>query len=262
METPIRSDGGAAAPASTDEARAKKPSLTKTLPSDRLTFDRQIASLRAFGAVSESNEGKPVTNQAAGEVAKLAAGTIVVTNAWFVDAGLLTRTGDGFTVAPEVVSFLAAEHGISPETAPEKLRPIFETHWATQLLIPRLKVGTMEMDAARKVLGEACNATREHIPRLDMLIEFLVYVGLIRKEGNQIRLGGNAKHQEPPPIKSGNSNGHDSPQDVPGLETYTLTLHAGSKRRVIIQSPPEVSAVELKRIQDWLSFQLIIKEEV
>jgi len=39
-----------------------------------------------------------------------------------------------------------------------------------------------------------------------------------------------------------------------------LTLDARSKRRVIVQAPPEVTAQELKRVQEWLSFQLLVTE--
>jgi hypothetical protein len=44
------------------------------------------------------------------------------------------------------------------------------------------------------------------------------------------------------------------------LETYFLTLDATRKRRVIIQAPPAVSGAELKRIQEWLSYQLLVQE--
>lgn len=44
------------------------------------------------------------------------------------------------------------------------------------------------------------------------------------------------------------------------LENYYLTLDAGRKRRVIVQAPAAVTPAELKRIQDWLSFQLLIAE--
>jgi hypothetical protein len=45
------------------------------------------------------------------------------------------------------------------------------------------------------------------------------------------------------------------------LETYYLTLDAGKGRRVIVQAPPSVTPSELKRIQDWLSFQLLVEEK-
>jgi len=43
-------------------------------------------------------------------------------------------------------------------------------------------------------------------------------------------------------------------------ETYYLTLDATRKRRVVVQAPPAVTPSELKRIQDWLSFQLLVEE--
>jgi hypothetical protein len=261
MSSQNESDGGAATSTNAETARVKKPSLTKVLPSDRLTLERQIAALRAFGAVYESNGGKPVTNQQAGEVAKMAAATIVVTNAWFTDIGLLTRVDDGFTVASEVMAFLSAEHGISPESAPEKLRPILERNWVSQLLVPRLKVNTMDVEAARKVIGEACGASPDHIPRLDILIEFFAFVGIVKKDGNMLRTCGHVKIEPPAPAKGqegGNHSSGNGQDNTDGLETYTLTLDPKNNRRVIIKAPPTVSDAELKRIQQWLSFQLIV----
>lgn len=43
------------------------------------------------------------------------------------------------------------------------------------------------------------------------------------------------------------------------LETYYLTLDARKNRRVIVKAPPSVTQQELKRIQDWLSFQLLVE---
>jgi hypothetical protein len=45
------------------------------------------------------------------------------------------------------------------------------------------------------------------------------------------------------------------------LETHSLTLDASKKRRIILQAPSSVSPAELKRIQDWLSFQLLVQEQ-
>jgi len=47
-------------------------------------------------------------------------------------------------------------------------------------------------------------------------------------------------------------------QDGAELETYYLTLDARTKRRVVVQAPPAVTAQELKRVQEWLSFQLLV----
>ena len=46
------------------------------------------------------------------------------------------------------------------------------------------------------------------------------------------------------------------------LETYFLTLDFSKRRRVVVQAPPKVTPAELKRIQDWLSFQLLVQEPI
>jgi hypothetical protein len=256
-----------AAPAGSGSAAARRATLSKVLPSDRLTLDRQVEALKAYAAVYEANGANPVTNAQAGEVAKMAANTIVVTNAFFTDIGLLTRVEGAFAVAPEAVAFLTAFSGISPETASEKLKPLFEKQWFMQLLAPRLRLGPMDISAVHRILGEAASAGKEHIPRLDLLIDFLCFVGLTKREGNQLYAGAapsigstlNPAGIVLPPVIP--PVAHQLDEEVAGLEKYTLTLDASKKRKIVIYSPPEVTGTELKRIQQWLSFQLLVTDQ-
>lgn len=247
-----------------ESAKIKRPAPTKILPNERLTLERQIAALRAYAAIYESKAGQAVTNEDAGTVAKMAAATIVMTNAWFVDIGFLSRTDGGFSVGSEAVAFLNAENGIAPESAPEKLKPLFERYWATQLVLPRVRVGSLPVDTVVKIIGEHCGASKEHIPRIELLVDFMCYVGLFRKEGGEIKMNTPSKGGEPivqlPPSRNGGSGDSHQDEQTKGLETYTLTLDPVKGRRVIIKAPPEVSAAELKRIQQWLSFQLIVSD--
>jgi hypothetical protein len=51
---------------------------------------------------------------------------------------------------------------------------------------------------------------------------------------------------------------------VPGegeLETYSIALDPAKNRRVTVRAPHSVTSAELKRIQDWLSFQLLVEEK-
>ena len=81
-------------------------------------------------------------------------------------------------------------------------------------------------------------------------------------DGNDTLFGASAQSSKQP-----------DPQKLPGspvvvlpetadadLETYYLTLDARKNRRVIVQAPPSVTQQELKRIQDWLSFQLLVEQ--
>jgi hypothetical protein len=242
----------------------KRAQPTKVLPTDRLTLERQIAVVAAFAAVSESKDSKPVTNDEAGAVVqptKMAGTTIGMTNAFFCAIGLLTRQDNGsFSVAPEVMAFFKAQHGLSPESAPEKLRPIFEKQWFFQALGPRLKLGAQDIQTVIKVLGEASGAGKDHLRRVELLVEFICYVGLARRDGSQLRtVAASARSDEGEREKSGAASDTDTAE--PGLEKYTLTLSAEKNRRIVIHTPATVSAAELKRIQQWLSFQLIVSDE-
>jgi hypothetical protein len=260
----------AAASSSPAPEKPKKSTvqLTKVLPSDRLTADRQIDAVRAFAAVAESTDGKqPISNEKAGDVIKMAAGTIVVTNAFFCDVGLLTRVDGGFLVSQEVIAFLRAESGLSPEAAPEKLRPLFEKQWFMHVLTPRLRLAPMDIGAVQKVIGEECSASKDHLGRIDVLIDFLCFVKCLAREGNQLRLVGSSTlrmEMQPlanpqPAAASAATLSATEPEDE-GLEKYTLTLNAAQKRKIYLWAPPEITAVELKRLQQWLSFQLIVTD--
>jgi hypothetical protein len=246
-------------------AATKRSLPTKTLPSDRLTLDRQIAAALAFAAVADSKNGKAVSNQEAGDIVqpkKMAAATIAMTNAFFCEVGMMSRQDDGsFIVSPELAAFFKAQHGLSPENAPDKLRPLFEKQWFAQVVGPRLKLGPQDIQTLIKSLGEACNANKEHIERVQRLVEFLVYVGLARREGNQLFTPSASSMPDKPKTTEGeekkNTTGED---DDMALEKYVLTLDPTAKRRIIIQTPAKVSKAELDRIQKWLSFQLIVTD--
>ena len=79
-----------------NETKPKRSSLAKTLPTDRIAFEKQVALLRSFAAVYASNGGKPVTNEQAGEVLnpKLSGSTVTQTNGFFGDIGLIARSDD------------------------------------------------------------------------------------------------------------------------------------------------------------------------
>ena len=83
-------------------------------------------------------------------------------------------------------------------------------------------------------------------------------------DGDDVLLG-SAKRTEPqetPALQQQADRSSIAPQlqATGDLETYYLTLDASRKRRVIVQAPAAVTPAELKRIQDWLSFQLLVAE--
>lgn len=248
--------------------KKSKSGLSKILPSDRLALERQVDALRAFVAEYEANGGKSVTNEKAGSVAKMAPATILVANAFFCDVGILTRNEEGFVPSQEAIAFLKAENGLNPETASEKLKPIFDRQWFSQLLIPRLRLRSMDESEVIKVLGEEANAEKAHLGRLKVLIQYLVFVKILQKEGSQITLANNVQFSQvtPPAYKPtlppapAPAHPLEDKEELKDLEKHTLTLEVGKNRKIVIYAPSAVSEKELKRIQQWLEWQFIVTD--
>jgi hypothetical protein len=237
----------------------KKASLTKVLPSDRLTFDRQTIALKAFVAEYEANGGKPVSNEKAGQICKMAAATIVVTNAFFTDTGLLIRSEEGFAPSAEAVSYLKAVHGLSPESAPEKLRPLFEKQWFSQAVIPRLQLGPKDQSDVIKILGEESSAGKEHIPRLNILIEFMAFVGVIKKDGNQISLPSGTT-PPPPSNGGGGQQGGGQPTVPQGYKELVIPLDARSGRKAILHFPDQFEEPDVKKLISFVELSFDIQK--
>jgi hypothetical protein len=99
-----------------------------------------------------------------------------------------------------------------------------------------------------------------------VFIESLRFAGEL--DGDYTLLGSSRPSaEEIPRVAEGNgskSATFQKPALIPSdgdLETYYLTLDASKGRRVIVQAPPSVTPSELKRVQDWLSFQLLVEEK-
>jgi hypothetical protein len=114
------------------------------------------------------------------------------------------------------------------------------------------------------VLAEACGAAKEYEARLLVLLDLMVFAGVIVRDGSIIKSASGTKPAEKPaeavatapvvqtPVKPPVEDGHDS---------YTLVLDGKTKRKVVVHAPHSITAKELERIRAWLGFQLIVEEE-
>lgn len=240
----------------------KKP--TKVLPSDRLSLEKQTLALRGFGIAYQTNSSKAVTNEDVGKIIGMSGATVVVTNPFFVDLGLLQRRKDedGFVPSQDVLNYCQA-HEWSKETAAEKLRPVFERGWFSQQLLPRLKIRSLTQAEALAVLAEACNAGKEYEPRLERLLEMMGHVGVVQKDGNSIRsnLPSPALDQDQVKTPAVQPANVQREPETDGLEEYVLPLDPKKKdRKVVVRAPATITKKELDRLKSWLDFQLIVEE--
>jgi hypothetical protein len=159
----------------------------KILPTIRIALPKQLDLLRAWAAASGPGR-KAVQLSDAAEIVKMAVNTITLANAFFCDVGLLQRQDGGFVPSEDVVSF-SRSYEWNPETAPQKLAPLFEASWFAQALMPKLSFGTLQEDEAIQTLAEAADAPPEYGDQLGVLLEYMEKAGLIQRDGDTVRKG-------------------------------------------------------------------------
>lgn len=240
----------------------RRSRLTKTLPTDRIAFAKQLEVINAL-PVAQSKIDAPFSFKEVADLIGMSESTIAQMSAFLGDVGLVQRVDGGrFTICSELNDFERVR-GFSPEKAWLKLKPLFERSWFGQELLPRLRLRDVTVDEAVEALAEACSADNSHKDQLTLATVFLEKAGLVVKEGNMLRLAnvcGEKGEEEvvaqapPPPPK---------PEDIEieGLEKHSLTLNPKIGRKVIIFAPPTLSPKELERLQAWLGFQFIIEED-
>lgn len=200
-----------------DKATGEKKRIrpTKTLPTDRITFSKQLEILRAFGILGGAS-GTPtvVTNKEVAEVVKMQPSTVSLANPFFVSINFLQKAEDGCSPAAAVMDMIRAKEW-TPETAMHKLAPPLRESWFGAALLPKLSFAPMTEESALAKLAEACTATPEYKPQLRMLVDFLVVAGLVEREGDQLKA---SKPEGVSPIQKS-----DSPSKVPERERSQVT---------------------------------------
>ena len=159
---------------------------TRVLPTNRITFSKQLDMLRAYAAAS-GPAAKIVTNKEVAAILKVVESTARMANPFFVDCGLLQRNADGFLPSAEVLAF-QRNHAWSAETASHKLAPAIARTWFGIALLPRLAVHPMTEDAVLTELGAMASATPDYKGQLRVLIDYLEAAGLIERVGAEIKL--------------------------------------------------------------------------
>lgn len=240
----------------------KKP--TEVLPSDRLAIDKQIDAIRAYAAAVESTGG-PVDNKQAASILNLSENSIVVTNPFFVDVGILTRVGNGlFDVTQPVKDYVQAlEWG--QENPGRKLKSLFTPKWFTKTLLPRLKFKEMTTQDAVHALSEACGASKAYKTHLERVLFFMEFAGLCRIEGQMIFAVTDGDPVEaapplhnlapPPPVREIPVGDH-IPTDAP-----FLFLDKKRERKVTLIAPDSLTSSEVNKIKSWLELVLYVEED-
>ncbi len=179
--------------ATKDKPKAKsKPAAsarpTKILPTERITFTKQLDILRAWAAAS-GPMSKAVTNNDVAEIVKMQPSTVSLANAFFNNINLLTRTAEGSYVPSQDVMAFLRHYEWNPEAAAQKLAPTLAKTWFADALLSKLAFGPMQEDDCIQNLADTSAAGPDYRSQLRILLEYLAAVGLIQRDGNIVKKG-------------------------------------------------------------------------
>ncbi len=168
---------------------------TRTLPTPRISFPKQLEILRAW-AIAAPN-GKPATNQQVAEIVGLRADTVTLANTFFADTKLLQRADGGYVPSDVTLAYHQACEW-TPETAAHKLAPALREAWFGNALLPTLQLRSLGDTEAMAKLASEAGASKEHRPQLVMILDYLEAGGLVVREAGQIRISNPTGSVSPP----------------------------------------------------------------
>lgn len=190
----------------------KRSRPNKTLPSDRISFAKQLDVLRAYVAASAGGT-RPCSLSEVAAVVRFNPNTVSLANPFYTSIGLIQRTEGGFLPNADVLSFQQA-YEWDAETAPQKLAPTLREQWFFEALSPRLSFGALDEDAAIAILAENSGSGPEYKTNLRLLLEYLSVAALIIRDGGQVKPSRTVQ-PKPVPNNPEGSDSHHSPRMSP-----------------------------------------------
>lgn len=168
-----------------EQAAVKQKSRpTKTLPTDRITFQKQLELLRAWAAAS-SPPGTPVSNSAVADMMKMNASTISLANPFLASIGLLQKVEGGYLPSSDVIAFhRAAEYSDTPG---HKLAACMRAAWFGTALLPKLSFKPLPESEVLALLHDAATAPLDYRNQIKMLVDYLIAAGVAQREGDMIK---------------------------------------------------------------------------
>lgn len=173
---------------STRAAQRSRP--TRVLPTDRVKFDLQLEILRTFARLSAGK--RPVNSEQIASALKVSTNTAALSNAFFVECGWLSRVGRGQYVATEpAVQYnrrmeFAATTAATTAAAVELLAESARTSWYWEVLEPNLTAGRMSKNEVLVILATEANASEEHRPQLENILNWMAFLNLIETDGESM----------------------------------------------------------------------------
>ena len=181
------------------DTKADRPKPTKSLPTERVSMEKQWLILRAVAKASLAIDRGSVSNADVARYASVNPNTVSNCNGFWIDAGIVTRDGNKIRPVDAVFEFDQAAEW-NPETAPTKLGGVLAASWFGKAILTKLAIKPTTMSDAVAFLAQECRASTEYKDQLEAVMEYLRMGGLIVIDGTTVSKAAiRADHPPPPP---------------------------------------------------------------
>ncbi|MGX5655503.1 hypothetical protein ACWKWC_12080 [Geodermatophilus nigrescens] len=223
---------------------------SRSLPTERMRVEAQRRVLEAFAKLS-GPDGRFVTSENVGQAVKdVSHHALPLSNAFFVDAGWLIKQGRGAYAATDALINWRRRAAMNPDDprAKQALRETMTDAWFWQPIKNQINFGGADEDEVLQILMLEAGATPEHAAQLRNLLEWVEWVGLIRRVEDRVLLVDDG--QEAPPPSPADEGGTRNPVDPKAEEPSGKEL----AERPVDSSPPQAPLPERPRAASVVSF--------
>jgi hypothetical protein len=240
------------------EPKVGRSKPTKSLPTERISVEKQLHVLRGYAKASKAVERGAVSNNDVARYADMSPSSVSICNPFWNEIGLVVREGMKQRPTDVVFEFDQA-FDWNKERAPGKLATVFMDSWIGRALMPKLSMKSASVDDVLEFLAEECSAPVDYRDGVRLLLDYMVAVGLVFIENNLVSKNTTmeaAVADATPPIKP------DAP-DV--LKTIPFELPKNVKRFAIPIPDKEDAVITLPENldeEDWEMVEIFLKKYV
>ena len=239
---------------SQSDSKTARVKPIKSLPTERISFEKQLVTLRAFAKASGPDR-VGVSNNDVARYADIGASSVSLGNAFWTEAGLLIKEGNKMRPVEAVFNFDQASEW-TPEQAATKLAEPLAASWFGKAMLTKLAMKPCSVNDALVFLAQECRASTDYKPQLKTLLDYLQAAGLISIDGTTVSKTAVRADMPPPPPPPGKDpepgvNGRKADYVNPNAKRITIALP--DKDDVTIELPENFDADDWILVADHLA---------
>jgi hypothetical protein len=172
---------------------AKRPRSRpkKALPTDRMKFEVQKQALSTIAILSAGEQGVSAADMAASM--DVVASTAGLSNAFFLESGLIERAGKGRYKSTEAANDFARRFSFDQDQAGTSLKNTLSETWYYKAVEQHLRgFGSTPKEKLIELLAYKAETTKDYRVQLGALLSWLEYAGLIAFNDGQYQLADDA----------------------------------------------------------------------